>query len=79
MPDPTPGQIAYEAWWRARWPLDTPPHFTRYSTLASPDQRAWESAAQAVLADATVRADATAAVQAVVQAAQARLAREEER
>ena len=50
MPDePTPGQIAYEAWWRARWPLDTPPYFTRYSKLTSPDQRAWEATAQAVL------------------------------
>ena len=49
--EPTPGQRAYEAWWRARWPLDTPPHFTPYDALSHADQRAWDAAAQAVLVD----------------------------
>lgn len=48
--DMTPGQVAYEAWWHARWPDETPPFFTSYAKLTPPDRRAWEAAAQAVLA-----------------------------
>jgi hypothetical protein len=47
---PTPGQVAYDAWWRTRWPLDSPPHYTPYAQLRTADQQAWDAAAQAVLA-----------------------------
>jgi hypothetical protein len=44
---PTPGQLAYESWWRAFG--DAPPLIDAYTALTPRAQQAWEAAAQAVL------------------------------
>lgn len=52
MPDqPTPGQIAYEAYWQT-WNEGLPPQLS-WEQIIPDNKRAWEAAAQAVLARAT--------------------------
>jgi hypothetical protein len=71
MTDPTPGQIAYEAYCRCEYG----PYMARadgpltwgWSLLLDSERAAWDAAAQAVLEHATVRAVAEAAVQAVLR------------
>jgi len=48
MPDPTPGQLAYETWYLA---LENtlPAGSTRWSALEARHRDAWEGAAQAVM------------------------------
>jgi len=50
---PTPGQIAYAAWWMTFG--DDPPLADAYQALTPRARRAWEAAAQAVLAQCTPR------------------------
>jgi hypothetical protein len=51
MPDRTPGEKAYEAWWMAFGDgRNDPPYADTYATLTPRAQHAWEAAAQAVLA-----------------------------
>jgi len=50
MPDCTPGQTAYEAYAAARFPDAACPIWAPYAHLSHTAQRAWEAAAQAVLA-----------------------------
>lgn len=45
MPDPTPGQTAYAAFWDT---LFTPDFYEPWGTLPPLDQARWEAAAQAV-------------------------------
>jgi hypothetical protein len=51
---PTPGQIAYDAWWTTFGDgRNDPPYAETYATLSPRAQQSWEAAAQAVLAQCT--------------------------
>jgi hypothetical protein len=50
MPDPTPGQVAYEALVRAGYPDMAADATDLWHTVTPALKRAWEAAAQAVLA-----------------------------
>jgi hypothetical protein len=55
MPDCTPGQTAYEAYAAARVPDAACHIWTPYAHLSHTARRAWEAAAQAVLAASAPR------------------------
>lgn len=50
MPDLTPGAVAYAAWWRVRYGMRQADPVSAYQMLPAVARRAWEAAAQAVLA-----------------------------
>jgi hypothetical protein len=47
---PTPGQIAYTVWWLTRYGMQQADAASAYQLLPPQDRRAWDAAAQAVLA-----------------------------
>lgn len=51
MPSPTPGEMAYQAWWqRFSDGTQAPPLHEAWAQVSPQAQQAWEAAAQAVLA-----------------------------
>ena len=50
MPKPTPGQIAYAAWHAIVIPALVPGYEDDWNQISTIEQRAWDAAAQAVLA-----------------------------
>lgn len=59
MPNPTPGQLAYTAWWRARCGLPQGEVLYGFARRPPTERAAWEAAAEAMRAWQAVRPEET--------------------